>query len=236
MWTLRSWARRIVSRRLQLPEIPIALEGLAERGFSPHLIFDVGAYRGDFARDALRVWPSARVACFEPLEKAAEQIEALRTSHPGIDLHRGVLGSEFRQEVEFNMAETASSVLREHHAIHPVSKVTQWTIDSAVHDWYAGKAPDLLKLDVQGFELHVLKGGTGSLPRIGAILAEVNLLDIHQGAPLLDEIVGWLAAHGFVAYDICGVTRRPLDGALWQIDMLFVPRNSALRGDKRWGQ
>ena len=236
MWTLRSWAHRILGRRLHLPEIPVALAGLAQRGFAPSLVFDVGAYRGDFAREVLRVWPSARIACFEPLEKPAEQIEALRASAPGVELHRGVLGPEFRQEVEFNMAETASSVLREHHATHPTVKVTQWTIDSAVNDWYAGKAPDLLKLDVQGYELHVLKGGTASLPRVGAILAEVNLLDIHQGVPLLDELVGWLAGHGFVAYDICGMTRRPLDGALWQIDMLFVPRNSTLRSDKRWGR
>ncbi len=147
-----------------------------------------------------------------------------------------MLGPEFRQDVELNIAETASSVLREHHATHPTVKVTQWTIDSAVNDWYAGKAPDLLKLDVQGYELHVLKGGTASLPRVDAILAEVNLLDIHQGVPLLDELVGWLAGHGFVAYDICGMTRRPLDGALWQIDMLFVPRDSVLRSDKRWGR
>lgn len=214
----------------------MALEALAHRGFVPQLVFDVGAYRGEFAQEVLHVWPKARVACFEPLEKAAAEIETLRASLPGIDLHRGVLGSEFRQEVEFNMAETASSVLREHHTIHPVCMVTQWTIDSAVNDWYAGKAPDLLKLDVQGYELQVLKGGTASLPRVGAILAEVNLLDIHKGVPLLDELVGWLAGHNFVAYDICGITRRPLDGALWQIDMLFVPRDSVLRHDKRWVQ
>ncbi len=236
MWTFRSWAHRILGRRLHVPEIPVSLAGLAQRGFVPDLVFDVGAYRGDFALEILRIWPSARIACFEPLEKAANQIEALRASHPGIDLHRGLLGPEFRQEVEFNMAETASSVLREHHSTHPVCKVMQWTIDSAVHDWYAGKAPDLLKLDVQGYELHVLKGGTASLPRVGAILAEVNLLDIHEGVPLLDELVAWLAGHGFVAYDICGMTHRPLDGALWQIDMLFVPRSSILRSDKRWGR
>jgi len=34
---------------------------------------------------------------------------------------------------------------------------------------------------------------------------------------------------------VCGLTRRPLDQALWQTDMLFVPQQSALRADKRWG-
>jgi hypothetical protein len=50
--------------------------------------------------------------------------------------------------------------------------------------------------------------------------------------PLLDDMVGWLAARGFVTYDICGMTRRPLDEALWQIDMIFVQERDALRQDK----
>ena len=40
--------------------------------------------------------------------------------------------------------------------------------------------PDLLKIDVQGYELEVLKGAQFSLPRIKAILIELNLIDIHQ--------------------------------------------------------
>ncbi|MEH1792137.1 hypothetical protein [Nostoc sp.] len=39
---------------------------------------------------------------------------------------------------------------------------------------------------------------------------------------------------GLLAYDICGLTRRPLDQALWQADLIFVPRNSPLISDKRW--
>jgi len=64
------------------------------------------------------------------------------------------------------------------------------------------------------------------------ILAEVNLLDIHEGVPLLHEMTSWLSQRGFVAYDICGLTRRPLDDALWQVDMIFVRQDDALRADK----
>jgi hypothetical protein len=48
-------------------------------------------------------------------------------------------------------------------------------------------------------------------------------------------ITTWLNERDWVAYDICGLTRRPLDGALWQADFMFVPCNSPLRNDKRWG-
>jgi hypothetical protein len=66
------------------------------------------------------------------------------------------------------------------------------------------------------------------------ILVEVNLLDIHKDVPLVAEIITWLNARHWVAYDICGLTRRPLDKTLWQVDMIFVPHNSSLRSDKRW--
>jgi hypothetical protein len=72
------------------------------------------------------------------------------------------------------------------------------------------------------------------LPNIKAILAEISLLDIHQNTPLLADIVAWLNERDWVAYDICSFIRRPLDQALWQTDIIFVPVNSPFRIDKRW--
>ncbi|MPZ32109.1 MAG: hypothetical protein GEV13_14130 [Rhodospirillales bacterium] len=70
-----------------------------------------------------------------------------------------------------------------------------------------GRTPELLKLDVQGYEVWVLKGAEESLPGIRVILAEVNLLDLHKGVPLLHETTGWLFQRGYVAYGICGLKR-----------------------------
>jgi hypothetical protein len=71
---------------------------------------------------------------------------------------------------------------------------------------------------------------------LGAVLAEVNLLDLYKGAHLLDDLVILLRESGFVAYDVCGFWRRPLDNALWQADFIFVPADSPLRQDKRWSR
>ncbi len=108
------------------------------------------------------------------------------------------------------------------------------TIDQIVDEYYSGKSPEFLKIDVQGYELEVLKGAERSLSGMSAILAEINLIDIHENVPLLAEIVQWLDARDWVVYDICGLSRRPLDQALWQSDFIFVPRHSPWRSDKRW--
>ncbi len=96
------------------------------------------------------------------------------------------------------------------------------------------REPDLIKLDVQGYELEILKGGRETLRSAQAVLMEVNLLPIYRGAPLLQEAVDFLGAAGFRAYDFSGMIRRPLDGALWQADVVFVRSNSPLVSSDRY--
>ncbi len=90
----------------------------------------------------------------------------------------------------------------------------------------------LLKVDVQGYELEVLRGGTRTLALAEVVLLEVSLLEYNQGAPLMPEVVAFMASAGFVPYDVCGQFRRETDNALCQIDIMFVRRESALRAKK----
>jgi FkbM family methyltransferase len=226
--------RASLARRLRLPEIPVALKRLAVQGFQPKLIFDVGAYRGDFARVCSTIWPTARVACFEPQKFILPELRQYAFEVPQIEVFEYLLGAADTPEAILNEAATASSVLLEIDGpIHPTATYEMRTIASVI-ELETNRAPDLLKLDVQGYELEVLKGASTYLAEIQVILAELNLLDIHEGVPLIDEVIGWLADRGWVAFDICGLTRRPLDDALWQADFLFVPLSSDLRRDKRW--
>ncbi len=234
--TLRTAARTRLARRWDVPEIPFALERLKQNGFSPQSVFDVGAYQGDFAALCFQLWPATNVKCFEVLPEPSNKILTMAEKHPGrLQLIPCLLGAEIRPHVEFNLCETASSVLNElakantKKAFFPMR-----TIDEVVERDLLGQAPDFLKMDVQGYELEVLKGAARSLPSIKVILAEVNLLDIYDGVPLLAELVSWLSDRGWAAYDICGLIRRPLDRALWQADMIFVPENGPLRQKKQY--
>ncbi len=233
--SLRQTIRQYLSRKLQVPEIPNSLERLAKLGFKPIQIFDVGAYQGDFTKLCLKYFPGSKVACFEVLEPRVKQLNQMASQDSAVEVFPMLLGSESKEKVEFNEAETASSILVEHvQQNFTVKSYPMRTVDSIVYEHFNSCPPDLLKLDVQGYELEVLKGAEKSLTQTQIILAEINLLDIHKDVPLLAEVVGWLNKRDWVAYDICGLTRRPLDQALWQADFIFVPRNSPLISDKRW--
>ena len=232
---VKSQIRKYLSKKLELPEIPLALERLATLEFQPKLIFDVGAYKGDFAQYCFNIWQDTKVCCFEALQQKVIQLNKLQEKNSNLQIFPVLVGAENKDQVALHEAETASSVLNEHiPQDFPVKYYPMKTIDSIVEESFTNFPPDFLKIDVQGYELEVLKGAEKSLPNMKVILAEINLLDIHQNVPLLADVITWLNNRGWVAYDICGLTRRPLDRALWQADFIFVPLNSPLRLDKRW--
>ena len=72
------------------------------------------------------------------------------------------------------------------------------TLDHLVYE--LGLAPNLfnfLNLDIQGAELLALKGASRLLGNIEAIVSEVNLVELYQGAALLPQLEAHLRAAGF---------------------------------------
>ena len=195
----------------------------------------MGAYRGEFAALCFQLWPQTAVTCFEVLPEPSRDILKLAEANQNLQLVPCLLGAKNQEQVEFNLAETASSVLAEHDQAH-ANRATfpMRTLDAVVERELGGRVPEFLKIDVQGYELEVLKGATQSLPAVEVVLAEVNFLEIYEGVPLLGEFMAWMNDRGWVPYDICGLIRRPLDRALWQADMIFVPENSRFRADKHY--
>ena len=97
------------------------------------------------------------------------------------------------------------------------------------------KSPILLKLDVQGYELEVLRGAVKTLSEAEVVIIECSLIQYNEGAPLFAEVVSFMGERGFVVYDFCGQMRRANDGALFQMDVIFVRENSRLRKEfDRW--
>jgi FkbM family methyltransferase len=219
-----------------IPNIPHAFSILAAQGFAPACIYDIGANQGDFVRQCLEYWPQAHFVCFEPLQGQVAELRAMARQYPQgqIRVIEGLLGNDDRAEVVFHEAGTGSSVLAEHvnksipTRLHPMRTL------ATARSEFDLPLPTLLKLDVQGFELEILKGGESLLGRAEVILSEVNFLDIHENVPLAGDIMHWLNERNFVLYDICGMGRRPLDGALWQADFLFVKKDGYFRQDKTW--
>jgi FkbM family methyltransferase len=219
---------------LQIPNFEKSLERIKKLGYTPKVIFDIGAYKGDFAKLCLNQWETSNVVCFEPLEEKCKILEKWAKEDKRIKVIHGLLGDENQEEVKFNESETASSVLDEYISKDFKTKSHKMrTLDTCIKEFNLD-LPSLVKIDTQGYEYQILNGFMNNLKDVDIIIAELNHIDIHKNVRLAEEVINLLYLNGFTIYDILEVHRRPFDNAIWQTDFMFVKKNSFLRENKQW--
>jgi FkbM family methyltransferase len=215
--------RDVVRRSFHMASVEWSLRNIAALGFKPRQIVDVGAYVGGWTRMVKSIFPEARVLMIEAQREREGDLRRVCGEFAGsVDYRMSLLGPTHQERAAFYQLETGSSVLFEQSSIERTKvEYEMRTLDDVAIE--AGFAEvDFLKLDVQGYELEVLKGASRMFSDVQVILMEVSLLGVNKGAPLLREVIEFMASRGFRVYDICSLIRRPLDGALWQSDLLFV--------------
>ncbi|MEA5467350.1 FkbM family methyltransferase [Spirulina sp. 06S082] len=229
---------RLLNNRIN--NIESSLIRINNLGFKPKLIFDGGANKGDFTHFCTQLWPDAQIACFEVLPHRVVELQQLEQKNPNVKVFPVLLGQKNCDRIPFyeleGDAETASSILDATNSFNlPPKYHPMRTMNDVIAKDFNGQAPDLVKLDVQGYELEILKGVEENLAGIQVIIAELAVLELYQGTPLLSEVVQWFSQRNWETYDICGFWRRPLDLAMWNVDFMFVPRDHSLRQDKSYG-
>jgi FkbM family methyltransferase len=214
--------------------IETGLELVKHNGFEPSAIIDVGACVGGWSQMARRYWPRAPVFMFEgnPENKSALG-DAARQLGLSAKYFVCLLGPEHRDSVKLFQLGAGTSVLKELSGFSPNAiEVPMERLDRLLAAESVGDQA-LIKLDVQGYELEVLKGAGNILRRAEVMILETALIPYNDGAPLFAEVIEFMEDAGYVAYDFCGGSRRT-DLALFQIDVFFVRRDSRLRRRQRF--
>jgi FkbM family methyltransferase len=217
------------------PSMTLGLKTLASRGFQPRTIVDVGACEGEWTQLSHKIWPRAKNIMIEPNRALSPNLRKLAISLDGA-FFDALLGATDGEEVSFYQMEKASfsgsSVLNERSdAKRTIEKRTLTTLDALQANF---QSPGFLKIDVQGYELEVLRGAKNSIELFDAVLMEVAIIEINEGAPLMREVINFMDDLGFIASEVPEVHRRPLDGGLSQIDVIFIRKGSAMLEDKRY--
>lgn len=218
------------SRFHQVSDIPFpSLSGilwcLKSVGYTPQFVVDIGAYHGDWTREFKKIYPAAEVLMLDAQERKRAVLERLcadigDTARCQIAL----LGATSGAKVNFAEMETGSSVYEELSSVDRTTiEKTVVSLDDLLKD---GKHPvDLLKLDVQGYELEVLHGATQAMKQAQFVLLEVSVLPYNKGAPLIGDVIQFMSEHQFRIFDFSGQTRRS-NGFLQQTDILFAREGS----------
>lgn len=213
--------------QLTFPSIEGALWCLGQRGFRPRLAIDIGAYHGEWTQMFKRLYTGCAVIMIEAQEAKADILGKICDGYQGdVGYRIALLGPSSGVATRFVEMETGSSVFEENSPYQrQATAKNTLTLDDLLGE--LAQQVDMLKLDVQGYELEVLKGCTQSLRSAKAVLMEASLIPINAGCPLIGDVMAFMGRAGFRLADFCSQIRRA-DGALWQTDLLFLRETSGL--------
>jgi FkbM family methyltransferase len=193
-------------------------------------IIDAGANIGQFSLLTRTLYPDARIHAFEPLSGPASRYERLFAGDTKTALHRIALGqNDAMAAINVAAANDSSSLLPitdKQIAFAPDTyavgqeDITIRRLDAVLAEEDIAQ-PALLKIDVQGYELEVLKGCGQLLQRFAAIYLEASFVELYRGQPLACEIIDFLRIENF---HLCGVNSPSFDrgGRCMQADFLFA--------------
>jgi FkbM family methyltransferase len=209
------------------------LERLRNKGFHPSNILDIGANNGNFTRFCKYLWPLSRVHMIEANSECIPNL--IQLNEP---FYHQLLGSEDNRVINFYKTRvsntcTGNSVYRENTCAYSdenliVETKSLITLDTLFKD--KNVRFDFAKLDTQGSELDIMKGGTKTLSTCKYILLEVSLKYYNEGIPLKDEVVNHMKDFGYEGFEVIEqhIWESPekvkdiKNGEVFQEDIMFI--------------
>ncbi len=196
-------------------------------------VLDVGANTGQFAVQIGDRLPDATIYSFEPLADCYQKLVERMRNRPRF------------QAFNFALGDRNGSATMHHNEFSPSSSLLpmedlQWqafsyTQNTRQEEIEIRRLDDLacelqllenilVKIDVQGAEDMVIRGGTAVLSRASILVVETSFMPLYQGQMLFDGIYDLLRPMGFAFMGCEESIRNPMNGVALQADSIFIRR------------
>jgi FkbM family methyltransferase len=164
-------------------------------------VIHVGAHYGEEIPDYIRNGIT-NIVLFEPLEDNYKVLsENIKNFQANIELYKVALGSEIKKVTMYvsdNDKQSSSILKPKNHLVQHPDVYFPDTEDVEVNllDNYNLDQYNFICMDVQGYELEVLKGSKNTLNHIDYVYCEVNRDEVYEGNAYIEEIDEYLKAYG----------------------------------------
>jgi FkbM family methyltransferase len=178
-------------------------------------------------------FPTAKIISFEPLAEPAAIYRRIFAKDEIVRLHETAIGTN-RGEATIHISKDDDS-----SSILPITTLQKQLFPETeevgtalvkvgfLTDYVSSEEivpAALFKLDVQGYELDVLRGCEEMLCRFAWVYVECSFVELYQGQAMADEVIAWLRERKFV---FCGVYNTIYNrlGKAIQADFLFKSKS-----------
>lgn len=227
-WTTRAVRRRLAARGFELRRSAAERRSRLIASHGIDLVVDVGAAGGSFGREVRAHGYAGRIVSFEPLSESYDALASSIARDPLWEARQCALGEDAGEAVLHVAGNLDSSsllpMLDAHLEAAPTTAEvrTETVRVSTLDAEFAGldaRAP-YLKVDTQGFEGPVLRGGPRLLDAVVGLQLELSFVPLYDGGMLIDEAIAFAYDHGF---RLASVEQgfAASDGRILQIDGVF---------------
>ena len=166
--------------------------------FNPRTILDVGAQVGEFASECKEVWPDADVFMVEGTTQCEKHLKKI-----GFPYAMTLLSDEIK-EVKFykqkdQATSTGNSIYRENTKyFNDNNVIIEDRTTNTLNNIFGDEGGfDMIKMDTQGSEVDIMRGGTKLIEKAVMIILEMSYVDYNIGAPKAQEVDNYMTEIGY---------------------------------------
>ncbi len=204
---------------------------LQQRGFTAPVYLDVGAAEGAglLVRRQAGLFPGAKHFFIDAMQEN-EPIykEFQRTLDVGYEIAAlSCIEGEALVRIAPILSDDSVEATRPKPGGMTARKVPVRTLDGVCAK-HSLEGPYVLRLDVQGAALDVLRGATKTLEKCVIVVAETELF---ADRDTVVDLLFFMQGRGFVLYDLTSPTYHPAYDAPYQCSATFIPKRLDFRSD-----
>jgi len=164
---------------------------LKNSGFTPNRILDIGASACQTADVFRQFWPASDIMLIEG-NKDCEQIYKLKKYNYQIKLLGKNNGTTTFYKTKWSPICTGNSIYKEVNPLYEGEHLITETLPIHKLDDVVTGTYDLIKIDTQGSELDIIKGGINTFSKAKVVVCEVALIDINIGGCKKEDVMNVL--------------------------------------------
>ena len=197
--------------RFGRPAVDATVSALATLVEDPLVVADIGC-RWGFADQWHRLGAKCQTIGFDPDVEECKRLETYYAGHDevrlvpvGLSDHTGTATLYMTKDPGgYSLLPTVKDIVDHHPALDGGKIAGTTTVDvTTLDEWCAAEGVDridVIKIDTQGSELAILKGGDKALRNVRAVEVEVEFNPLYEDVPLFSEIDQFLRERGFVLW------------------------------------